>query len=683
MHRCIGPMAELRLFIDMVGIMKFPRAHPMGVLFVTSLLTVAITGGMVLFYPQWVDERLIDRLGSSKPSVRGQAILESAARARVREPMKRKLLTSLDTESDTQFFAVVSALNEAGMFKTSVTNPLHIDRAIVVEFATAPDPNTQIWLLTQIINKRRDNRYIHQALKAAAASESVEVRIAGALLAAMLKDDEALGKLLDDEDPAVRAAAALDAGLAGRRALGDALIEKLADADAQVAGGAAAGLAYLDPTEYGPKLCKLLTETKDANLRERLCQVMTILNNDGARQAVGKLLASTRGKRFPAPMTLRAAGRLANTDGGDYIRTVLASAVKDRKTARRLVHAAIVAAGELELPVRTELYKICQQYWNPNWRSELMFAAAARVLGRLAAKNTGQADDAPTRRECENLLVGAAYYVGPQPTTGPAVRGRTTPIASAAAATAFWLLNPSAETDVKLKETASQPGTVEFIGRSVSGARVVMDAAQYSILAGDYIAWRVGRSGRPEAFKLGLRMLPPLNAPAGRRVYNENLRGAGAMMLAFAAKTDEQKQVAIQRITERLEPGKDHNGEDDPVLAGRYRCALLLLGDRSRLKVVREQRNDGGHAVPAAFTALIFAGEIEALDYLLSNTHIPARDVALYMTDDGLDRVLAARAPSLPTIDAAAPAAIQLWQAKILQDYYVLHRGAFSLGAKQ
>ena len=210
-----------------------------------------------------------------------------------------------------------------------------------------------------------------------------------------------------------------------------------------------------------------------------------------------------------------------------------------------------------------------------------------------------------------------------------------------------------------------------------------MDAARASILAGDYIAWYVGRSGNPEAFKLALRMLPPINAPTGQHIYNENLRGAGAMMLAFAARTDEQKKIAIQRITERLEPGKDHSGEDDPVLAGRYRCALLILGDRSQIEVVRDQRNDGGHAVPAAMTALCFAGEIETLDYLLYNTHIPAEDVAAYLIYDGLDRVLAIYAPDLPTIDTSAPGATQLWQAKILQDYYVLHRGAISLGVKQ
>ena len=678
MHRCIGLTAALRLFIDMTGIIKSLRTHPMGVMLLTSLLTLGAMGATVIFYPHWSDQRLIDKLGSREYLVRSQAIVECAARAKTREPMKHKLIASLDTESDTQFFAIVSALNAAGLFKTSVHDPLHVDRAMVIEFATAPDPNTQVWLLTQIINKRHDNRYIRQALTSAAASKDVKVRTKGALLAALLKDDAVLGELLGDEDPAVRAAAALDAGLAGRSALGPALVEKLSDPDSKVIANAAAGLARLNPTEYSPKLCRLLAETKDADLRERLFHVMTLLNNDIAKQAVSNLKASTS-------MMILATGKLGSEDAATDIRTVLATAVKDPKTDRYLVHSAIVAADDLNIPVRAELYNICKEYWNPDPRAELLFASAARLLGRQAANDTGQASDAPTRLECEGLLISAAYYAHRQPTTGPAAPVQTTPMASAAAATAFWLLNPSSDPTIQFKKAASQPdgGTIEFTARSAVGAKVVMDAARTSILAGDYIAWYVARSGRPEAFELALRMLPPINAPSGQHIYNENLRGAGAMMLALGAKTDEQKQIAIQRITERLEPGKDHSGEDDPVLAGRYRCALLMLGERDQLETVLDQRNDGGHAVPAAFTALIFAGEIETLDYLLSNTHIPTQDVAAYMMYDGLDRVLAECAGSLPTIDKSAPATIQLWQAKILRNYYVLHRGAFSLGAKR
>jgi hypothetical protein len=682
-YRCIGAIAPLRLFIDMVGIIKFLRTHPMGVVLVTSLLTLGAMVAVIVCYPHWVDRQLIDKLASKDFMVRSQAIVEAASRAKTRKPMEHELVAALDAEDDTLFFAAVTALNAADRFKTPDRDPLHIDRAIAVEFATAPNPNTQVWLLSQIINTRHDNRYIRRALKSAAASKDVGVRTGSALLAALLKDDAVLGKLLTDEEGAVRAAAALDAGLAGRKALGEAIVERLEDADAKVAGNAAVGLAYMDPTEYSPKLCTLLTETQDATLRRKLCAVMMILNNDIAREAVGKLLASRRGKHLPASMTLLAAGKLAADGAADDIRTVLSMALKDRNTNRRVVHAAIVAADELKLPVRRELYKICRKYWNPDWRAELMFAAAACLLGRQASDDTGQAADAPTRRECETLLLGAAYYAHRQPTTGPATGVQTTPIASAAAATAFWLLNPSARTTVQLKKVTPDSGIVEFTGRSVTGARVVMDVAEYSILAGDYIAWYVAESGRPEAFKLGLRMLPPIDAPLGQHVYNENLRGAGAMLLAFSARTDDQKQIAIQRIKERLEPGADHSGEDDPVLAGRYRCALLILGVRDYVKIVSDQRNDSGHAVPAAFTALCFAGEIETLDYLLHNTHIPLQDIAAYMIYDGLDRVLAACAPELPRVDTSAPSEIQLWQAHIVRDYYVLHRGAFFLGAKR
>ncbi|MCP4377613.1 MAG: hypothetical protein GY794_15725 [bacterium] len=645
-------------------------------------MTVIVMTAIVIVYPHWLDHRLIDRLGSDKLSLRAQAIAEAAVRAKNREQMKDKLIAALDTESDTQFFAIVSTLNAAGLFKTSVTNPLYIDRAMAVEFSTAPDPNTQIWLLTQIINTHHDNRYIRQALKVAAKSEDVNVRIASALLAAKLSDDTTLSELLEDQEPSVRAAAALDASLAGRKALRPTLQKLYKDSEAEVTYNAAIGSAHTTPDKPNGALAGLSGYT-DPALRERLCHVIAILNTKEARLALEELTAA-RGDVRPSAMAILAAGKLKTTGAEKDVRAILSGAVKDPKIDRHLVHSAIIAAGDLNIPVRGELYNICK-YWHhrSNWGQ--MFAAAAKLLGQQAGDKSTHTANAPSRRKCENLLIQLAYYTYQRPTTGPRSPVLKTPIASAAAATAFWLLDPSSDpAAIQLKQISSQPnGLVEFQGRSVTSARVVMYAAQASIFAGDYIAWHLGRSGNPEAFKLALRMIPAIDAPDGTHIYNENLRGTGAMLLAFSAKTDEQKKIAIQRITERLQAGKDHSGEDDPVLAGRYRCALLILGDGAQLETVRDQRNDRGHAVPAAFGALCLAGEIEALDYLLCNTHIPTRDVAAYLVYDGLDRILARCAPSLPTIDQSAPAKIQIWQAKILRDYYVLHRDAIKLELKR
>jgi len=634
----------------------------MAVVLATSLITLSILAAVVILYPHRVDAQFLRQLASGDSLVRQQAIVDAARRAQFRETMKRKLLEAMDTPDDTQFFSIVNVLRRIG---TPIRDPLHRDRAGAIELATAPDPNTQVWLLSEIINQRRDNRHIRRALKSAAQSKHPDVRKGAALLAAILKDDQVLGRLLDDEDASVRAAAALDAALAGRTALAEALDSRLSDANTDTVASAALGLAYLDGDKYSSRLCELLTETSDESLRERLLHVMTILNNDAAREAVGQLAAS--GERARSAMLILACGKLNAPGARENILAILDGAVKDRKTNRRLVHAAIESADALNIPASDQLYKICRKYWNPDWRAEMLFASAARLLGRQCA-------DAANRKECEELLIGAAYYAHREPTTGPAAPVRKTPIASAAAATAYWLVHPSSDPTVQLKRAESGPGIVEFTGKRVTGARVVMDAARASILAGDYIAWHVGRSGRPEAFELGLRMLPASGAPHGRRIYNENLRGAGAMMLAFAAKTDQQKTAAVQRITERLEPGETRSGEDNPVLAGRYRCALLILGEEDRRRIVRDQRNDGGHAVPAAFGALLLAGDSETLDYLLYNTHIPPQDIAAYLIYDGLDRVLAARTPSLPRIDQSVDAAMKLWQAEVLQDYYVIRR---------
>jgi len=276
------------------------------------------------------------------------------------------------------------------------------------------------------------------------------------------------------------------------------------------------------------------------------------------------------------------------------------------------------------------------------------------------------------------LLADASYYA--RVTTAPAGRPGTTPMSSAAAAVACWLLEPAVETTVKLEKVASDSRVTEFTGRVVSSAKLVMDAARSDlVLAGDYIAWHIGRSGRPEAFQLGLRMLPPRNAPWDKRIYNENLRGTGAMLLALSARTAIERQTAIQRISERLEPGPADRGEDDPVLAGRYRCALLILGRTDLRDTVRRQRSKSGHAVPAAYTALLLTADSQVLQRLLYNTRVPARDVAAYLILDGLDSVLEFCAPQLPDIDPAPNASIQLWQARILQDYYVLHRDRLAL----
>ena len=652
----------------------------MGVLFTTSLLTLAVMSATLFIYPLWLDSSLLEDLAGDDALVRQQAVEQAGFRAKIRPEFKDKLIAALDTEDDTHFFAVVTALNKAETFRASVKNQLYIDRAAAMEFASAQNADTQFWLLSQVVTNRSSSLYIHRIAKIAASRPDFRVRRAAAMLAAKLKNDSVLGPLLDDETATVRAAAALNAGVAGISALSDTLVEKLGDPDANVAGSAAMGLAYMDAEKYGPKLCDLLARTDNAKLRRRLCAVMTVLNNDLAREAIDKLLTSTRGKSPPDIMAILAAGKLGVKNAAEDVRGVLAAAAKDPKTDRSLVHAAIEAATTMNVPVRGDLYNICRKYWNPDWQTELLFASAAHLLGRQAADDKGQTADAATRAECEKLLIKAAGYARRQTTTAPT---ETIPMASAAAATAFWLLNPSSDLDIQIKETVTDGGVIEFTGRTGGSARLIMDAATSSILAGDSIAWRLARSERPEAFKLALKMLPARNAPLGQRVYNENLRGAGAMLLALSARTDEQKKIAIQRINERFEPGDDHSGEDDPVLAGRYRCALLTLGVKKHLQTVRNQRNNSEHAVAAAFTALMLTGDPDTLDYLFYNNDIDPADIATFLIYDNLHRVTAFALPKLPAIDPAAPDDIRVWQAKIMRAWYVLHRDELSLGPKQ
>jgi hypothetical protein len=636
----------------------------------------------IIVYPHWRDYILLRELGSRNPQVRYKAIEQAAAAVKKSPRTADRLVAALDTDDDVQFFAIVRALNAAGLFATPDRNPIYIDRAQAIELEGIKDAQTRRLLLAQFIRSRRDNRYVRRAMRLAARDNEVEIRTRSALLAAMLGDDAVLRALLSDKAPPVRAAAALDAGIARRGALAKSIASLLNDSEMVAASSAAFALARLNPQKYSQQICKLLLATADRTLRDRLLHVATVLNNDEARSALRATFQQARtNKKFPAPMAMLAAGKLRLAEAAKDVRAVLAAATQDPKDVSILqVHAALEAAAALEVPVRKEANAICRTWWGS--RGSLMLISAARLLGAQAVMNHGQNRDAPTLQECKRTLMQAARYSSPMrpgPATAPAAT--LTPVPSAAAAVACWTIAPSAKTfqvtdkTDELRQPSPHPDS--------AGAFVVMDAARAdTTLAGDYIAWHLWRTGRPEAFELGLKMLPPLDAPQPLRVHNENLRGTGAMLLALSAHTARQKRTVTERITSRLVGGR-LGGEDSYILAGTYRCALLALssnleaqgqaGRKDLVRSVRQQRDSGGHPLRTAITALCAAGETEVLEWLLVNTQISTEDLAYWMVYKGLGEVLAFYADRLPTVDAAAGNRIRLWQTRILQDYYAIH----------
>jgi hypothetical protein len=447
-------------------------------------------------------------------------------------------------------------------------------------------------------------------------------------------------------------------GLAGNTGESENILKHLQDsADAGVVSAAAYAMTLLDPGKGTPAICARLTTTKDATLRDRLLIVAAMLDNGEARSAVSAVLTEAReAGRTPSPAMLLSAGRLGIASAAGDIRKVLSAAARrDDGLSAAQVLAALKAARLLKLPVRAEAEAICRELWSPYW-SELL-VTAAEMLGEQANMPQIGRRDVPSRSQCIRTLRQAAVYRTETTTspTRPASGPVTTPLPSAAAAVALWRMRAQ-HCDRHVRDVSAG------------------DAA----LAGDYVAWRLSSARRGGAFKLGMAMCPPAEALPDERVYNDNERAAGAMLLALSAATPIQHQLAVERIASRL-TGGPLGGEDSFYVCGAYRCALLALGRTDETSAVRELLRTGEFPIRRAITALCAAGQRDGLDWLLWNPQLDTDAVAAILDRTRLGEVLAELAPDLPPVDAAAKS-IRRWQVGIMRDYYAIHRDELKMG---
>jgi hypothetical protein len=688
--------------------LRYLRRHPWQRRALTA--AVAMVLGMtaaVLVYPIARDHLLIRDLGSDDPRVRSDAAAELAAIARRSQATLHRLERALGTDSDARFSALAAVLVRLRQFDVPRRDRLWIDRHRALRFESvrrhSPPKAVARWLLTDQLLCGRDNRYVRRLLAAASGDEFAPLRELAAALAARLGDDAAIRRLLADDEPRVAAAAALDAAIAERAALAEdiaALIERRGGLD--VISAAAYALAKLAPTQYAPRLCDMLPEADEPRLRDRLLHVMTVLDGPSARRAVRDVLASSRAAgRPPSAMALVAAGKLNVAEAGRDVRDVLAAAARPGSAVNRgQLRAALLAAKALRTPARPETYAVCDGLWSAELDHTLV--AAARVLAEQAKLEQPDRPDAPTPEQCIALLRKAALWAAPSrgpgpdgaaasgaaaPTTSRAATtppaARATPLASAAAAIALWSLRPSAS---QFKTSAQDSGRRCGEVDTQSSAYFVRLAARHeSTLPGDLIAWHLARSGRTEAFQLGLEMLPPPLDPARPpeaqppRVYSRQERAAGAMLLALSARTEQQIRQAVRRIESRLIGGR-HWREQDFYERGAYRCALLILGQRQQARAVRELLEGRTFPQRRALTALLAAGAEDALRWLFWDVQVAPRDVAMLLVDRHLGEVLAAAAPSLPAVDIAASEDLLLWQLRILRDFCAIRQGTLNMG---
>ena len=618
----------------------------------------------VVLYPHARDYLLIRSLANANAPLRRQAIAQASVRAAQSQRFARRLEAALETKDDRQFAAVVTSLRRIGRFDTPGRDPILLDRMRAIEVAqtrSETDPEgaatTRGMILAQVLLGGRDNRYVRQALSAAAVDDSAANRQTAALLAAKFGEDSTLRTLMDDADPTVQAAAALDAGLGGRTALTSVLAERMrASADPAVTASAACALAILAQGEHSAEICRLLRNTEDPLLRSRLLHVMTILADDIAGRTVGDLIESeTQGGEFPSASTIIAAAKLQVPQANAAI---LATAAEASREGTQLLTSQAIAAFEaacrLGLDVRAEADAFCRKRWGPVLPLALIAAVKATAAG----------PEPPTGEQIATLRRAATYEFAPdtQPTSRQ-VQGILTPVPSAAAAVALWR-----------------------IGVPLAGEYVRNVAAYPQTLPGDYVAWHLGRLGGQAAFDLGLEMLPspqgqgtaPSNPSAP--VFNENERSAGAMLLALAARTPAQGTAARQRIESRL--GGPLGGEDDFFVRGAYQCALLMLGDTDRRLAVRELLSTPDFPQRRAATSLLAIGDKHALDWMFWAPQRNDADVAFLLINKGIDEVLAVCAPTLPTVDRSAGEDLLHWQVRILRDAYALRRETIELGLR-
>ena len=548
-----------------------------------------------------------------------------------------------------------------GRFESPGRDGLLIDRLHAYEVAKNPSPKARGMFLVEILAGGRDNRYVREALQAATTDPNEEVRAMAGMLAARLGDDAALaalGKLLMDADPNVVEAAAIDAGLAGRKAVLGDINRLLADAnDSRRISAAAYALAALDADSAAEKLPGLLARAIDANdpaLRDRLLDVMGSMSDPATAKAIIETIErGEKAGQYPPAAALLAAGRRKLTAAAPAIRRVLLDAVDAPKGLLvRQVHAAILAADDLKLPVRKAVNDICRQLWT--WRPgfRLMLTDAARVLGTQATAPQDDEPNTPSPAECIQTLRQAvvAQY---QPTTRPAgeekPKLRRTPLPSAAAAVALWDLSAQA-----------------------AGEFILLPAGDQVSLSGDYVAWNIGITGSDRAFELGLSLLPALDDP-NQRVYNDDARSTGAMLLAVAAATPEARKLAAARVRSRLEGGR-RGGEDNFYVRGAYQCALTILGDPNGPAQVLGLLETGQFSQRRAITALALAGEFRGLDWLLWNAQIDQEDMLLLLVDDQIGDVIAGCLGPLPTVSPAASTDLARWQLLILRHTYAIRR---------
>ena len=609
-------------------------------------MCIAATGAFWLV-PRWQDDQTIARLDHADDALRNEAA--GLLIARIREQQAGtvwrlgagtvdRMTAALGCEPDRQFLGVYHVLKNLDLWKPiAQAHPMYVDRVRLLRLRDAQPPaemelkidygiRLRMQMVFDTITAGRNNDYVRALLLRASKDRAPEVRVAATMLAGAIENTAAIQTLLGDPDKTV-------------------------------AQGAA----------YSAELCNM---TQFAAPPSPPVPALPILDNKGK--------ADTQGDTSNSPWA--APGVYDVYAGGDM--SILRKAVASPKAVlQNELIAAIDQAMARKLPCRRELYDVVEKLWCPG--RPVLLMQVARALGTQATTDQGDAPDPPTKEKCIELLQQGALYTlavdPPEETEKPEDKsadkpaGRTvyytTPMGSAAAAVALWKIAPSVE-EFDMGTTTAREG-MEEVDVKRNSAFFLREAASNEIYsAGDYIAWELSRTGLPEAAALAQRFLPARKST--HREYNTSVLATGAMWMALQARTDDERLAARKRIEDRMIRA-DYIGRRSMT------CALLILGDRSKLAEVNGLLEMPDFPRRRVLTALWSANEKRSLDMMLLNVGQPLEEVGTLLLAEGLDSVLAGVAPTLPLPKASAGQAARAQQMRQLRHAWGVLRGRTTL----
>lgn len=695
----------------------------------TTLTTVTVCALVaVLSYPHVRNYMILRKLGSDRPAVQQSGIVEARNLMKADPSAVHYFDGSLASADDRTFLGLVQAMTDAEVFDLGMRPADQIDRYHMLRLEQAGLPIARRAAAQELLRSRRENEYVHRAAASATRDADPGVREMGSALAAVAGDDQPVRTLLADSDPFVVASAATDAGLARRTELAkdiavvlDARVKQastrpapktqqtaaeltiaasgpvpasatsslpVADpvetarlADREVISNCAFALAKIAPREYSHRLASLLSQASDPALRARLLYVMPLLGDAAARQAVQTALTVPDGK-YPPAAAIVAGARLGLPQAGQIARRVLADLAKKPLPAD-VVRAACHAAEIMDLPVRDEVYDLSVQIWDSRDVPTLM--SLAGLLGREAQRRSlgGAAVSSASRPATAATSHTATSQAASRPTSitrGDCVRrlfqlagiseelgGETVDIASAM---------PSA---------AAAVACVRLVGNDAwSEAK---RAASASPLAAYYIAFQAVGDPKIDAMGMGLSMLSDPKDPQDDWTYSNNVRLAGAVLLALAPQTRTEVLQARQRLTTR------YGTVNDPYLKKTYEAALAALGQKEFLASAKasnmqeaawvDAQEIPGNApipthLPVFATLLLAAGDTSPLDWLLMNDRVDLRTAAYVLL--GL-QMLGPVNHILPEqqLDWSATDDLLWWQVNLTRHAYALHRGPMTV----